>query len=225
MNSLLRNLKISSKILAIVAVLATIGLVGMAYLSFEFNDADNSYSDFVANDNAGVLAAARASSQLRNIAYRTYQISDAATSPEQRAKLVASIDEASPEVVEFFDTAIAGLPQGAGELKGFKDRAVELKGKLAEAVEVSLSGDTLRFASIMSAVNPEVNGLASAIGDFNDGIVADIVAQSDALTHDTDTTIAVTLSIMATTVLLAVGHLFLWHAWASQSRWPNWAPA
>ena len=204
MNWFLRNAKISMKIAILVTCIGLVGLAGILYISSTLKTTDTQYSSFINNDNAGVLNAVRALSQLRNFGYLIYQVKTAPAGSQEESQATASARAAADKVISHFNEAARLIPTRASEINALRSRAQEIIERSAGAITLAQGFDEQAFTQAMDVIDPLILELAKDIVEYNDGLVAQLAAESEAMSARTDQTITTSLGAVGAAVLVGI---------------------
>jgi methyl-accepting chemotaxis protein len=202
--SFLKNAKIITKVLAPLIVLSFITLAGVAYLSWNYHRADDAYSDFVNNDNHGTLLLSRANTSIHTAAYVAYKALAYDAHAPQMPQLVQSYADNAKTAMERLEKARQRLPEAAAEIDGMIEKARAIFAELDKAVDLGSRNENDAARKILSVQDVAIIDLRKMLAGFNDAKIADIEAQSGALTRQTTFTIAVSLASLGAVLLAAL---------------------
>jgi methyl-accepting chemotaxis protein len=201
--SFLRNTSIRVKILSLILPLCVVGVAAACFISVRYKTADTDYSDFIANDNAGLVQLARANRNLTGIAYTAYRM--AAHSPDEPAYKEAQADyeQMKGSLIKRLENTRSLLPQIATGVDAILIKVNDIVKLTDKAVEAGASRDGQAYAALHD-VDRVLDPLTEEIAAMLDKAAADIITQSDALTDETNATIVTSLSVIGGTFLLGI---------------------
>ncbi|MQB07210.1 methyl-accepting chemotaxis protein [Agrobacterium tumefaciens] len=191
--SLMRNLRIRTKILALVIPTCLLGFAGALYVSQNYKAADTEYSEFISIDGLSEIDMAIASQRMVAVVYDAYQVFvyDPHTAGMKRATddYVAS----KTRMTELLSSAESALPEERETLSKFQAQAEAIFNITDKAVAAgSASRDDEAKVLLMQAdeqVATTLAGMRAWINNYSAGIKV----KADLLSDKTDTTIFYTL--------------------------------
>ncbi|MCJ8150778.1 methyl-accepting chemotaxis protein [Shinella sedimenti] len=203
--SLLEKIKIRSKILLLILPVSAIGLVGVGVVANSYKNADTRYSDFIAKDNAAATLLARASTSLVGVTYNAYQLLEYDSHSAYIPDIRTEYDASKVALVRFLDAAAALTPQNQAELAVFRQKAVDVLKTLDQAVASASKGDQAAAKSLLAQSDPAVAKWRADLRKWNDANLDAIVAKSNFLTAQTNSTIINSLAVVILLFVAFVG--------------------
>lgn len=187
--SLLEKIKIRTKILLLILPVSAIGLGGVGLVANNYKNADTAYSDFIAKDNVAATLLARANSSLVGVTYNAYQLLVYDANAAYVSDIRNQFDASAASLVKFLDEAAALIPQKQSELAVFRRQAVDVVHMLDQAIARDTAGDEGAAKSLLAQVDPVVATWRADLRKWSDVNQNAILAQSDVLTAQTNSTI------------------------------------
>ncbi|OQP84959.1 methyl-accepting chemotaxis protein [Rhizobium rhizosphaerae] len=192
--SILANMRIQTKILAITILFFAGGCIGASLISYRFYKADEAYSDFISQDATVTMMMARAGQRIFATAYSTYEIMvyDGA-SAEAAAAQKAYLDhkEALGKLLRRIPEL---LPQEAGTFSAFEKEANTILALTDKAVTAGLRNDNDEAKALLKEADPLISQLTTQMRKWNDDHIAMVQKDSDAMSDQTVFTITTTLA-------------------------------
>ncbi len=207
--SFLKNTKIKTKVLFVISVMSLMSLSGISYVSLQYKNTDNVYSDFIANEALAAVLNARTSGNLNALGMQMLRASlnDSTSSDFEAAVKTFKADRKQLEerqnkimqLVPARTDAARDILKGVAEVEEIGNQVIALMeaGKNAEAQQMALN--VLRK---ITEVSPKISaGNEQLIQVMNDG--------RERLTASTNTTIWTALVSIAlvSLALIALGLL------------------
>ncbi len=193
---ILDSLKIRSKILMLILPVSAIGLAGVGMVAYNYKNADTSYSDFIAQDNVAATLVARANTSLVGITYSAYQL----LSYDDRSPYLANIREqyssSKDALFKFLVQAENLVPDKKADLEGFSRQARDVVNVIDRAIQSDAAGDDATAKTLLAQVDPVIAKWRSDLRNWNDLNQKDILADSDTLTAQTNSTIMTSLGAL-----------------------------
>ncbi|MQB07469.1 methyl-accepting chemotaxis protein [Agrobacterium tumefaciens] len=207
--SFLKNTKIKTKVLFVISLMSLMSLSGISYVSLQYKNTDNVYSDFIANEALAAVLNARTSGNLNALGMQMLRASlnDSTSSDFEAAVKTFKADRKQLEerqnkimqLVPARTDAARDILKGVAEVEEIGNQVIALMqaGKNAEAQQMALN--VLRK---ITEVSPKISaGNEQLIQVMNDG--------RERLTASTKTTIWTALVSIAlvSLALIALGLL------------------
>ncbi|WFS04543.1 methyl-accepting chemotaxis protein [Rhizobium tumorigenes] len=208
--SLLENLKIKTKILAVVLPICAIGIGGALVLANSFQSADASYSDFIDKDNGALIGMARSSQRLVAIGYDAYQIVNYDASTPQFAAAKADFDESAIRLIARLEETKKLIPDQAAEIDRFHQQYVEILKSATAAVNFGAANRDKEALAQMAIVDGEIAATVKDVRNWIDATTKRVSSRSSQLSDQTASTIYYTIAILGGVFALAIaGALFI----------------
>jgi methyl-accepting chemotaxis protein len=202
---MLAKFKIPTKILALVAIVAAVGLSMSLFGSKELQRIDSSYSDLVENHMPVATELARANRRASDMAYAGYR----ALAYDGGSKIAQQADEIELANYEagkkLLDNAERLQPALKPQLDDFRTRLAKIHELAARAIVLGQNNDDASAKALLAQMDPEVDALAVVMVKFNDQIVADGRTQSTELGKSSDNTTYTMLIVSVLSILGALG--------------------
>ncbi|TRB01968.1 methyl-accepting chemotaxis protein [Agrobacterium tumefaciens] len=187
--SFLKNAKIKTKVVFVISLMSLMSLSGISYVSVQYKNTDNVYSDFIANEALAAVLNARTSGNLNALGMQMLRASlndPAGSDFESAVKIFRAdrkqLEERQNKIMELVPARIEAardILKGVVEVEEIGNQVITLMqaGKTAEAQQMALN--VLRK---IGEVSPKISaGNEQLIQVMNDG--------RQRLTASTDTTI------------------------------------
>ncbi|KJF74579.1 methyl-accepting chemotaxis protein [Agrobacterium arsenijevicii] len=205
--SFLKNTKIKTKVVFVISLMSLMSLSGISYVSLQYKNTDNVYSDFIANEALAAVLNARTSGNLNALGMQMLRASlNEPTSSDFEAAVKTfkadrkQLEERQNKIMELVPArtdAARDILKGVAEVEDIGNQVISLMqaGKSAEAQQMALN--VLRK---ITEVSPKISaGNEQLIQVMNDG--------RERLTASTNTTIWTALVSIAfvSLALIALG--------------------
>ncbi len=211
------NLKISTKILSVIALLSGVTIVVIALGATSLLGLDASYSPIVKKDFPVTLDVARANNSIRQIgytAYRTIAYDGASAEAQNAAKLeVDSYNDA----LQSFDDAAALDPMDKSLFEGFKAQVNAIQDAVKGVVAHGLKNENDEATKEMVKGDDLIIGLSKDLTKFNDANKEKVHTNAEAASQQAHWTIITTVSIGVAGLAICLG-IGLWLALAGIAR-------
>lgn len=201
----LDNMKIRSKILMLILPVSAICLIGVSAVANNYKNADTTYSNFIAEDNVAATLIARANTSLVGLTYNAYQLLTYDEQSRYAKDITSEYDASKTSLLKFFDDAVDLIPEKQDELRAFRQKAVEVTKIIDKAVESDRVGDQATAKALLAEADPIVAQWRLELRSWNDVNQKAIIARSDALTDQTNSTILTSLVALAVLFLVFIG--------------------
>jgi methyl-accepting chemotaxis protein len=201
--SILRNAKIMTKVLTPLVFLSVIAIASVLYLSWNYRNADDRYSDFIAGDNRATLLLSRANTSLHTAAYVAYKVLAYDGQAPEMKQLLESYAGATKTVIERFEIARTRLPGAAAQIDGMIAETRAIFAELDKAVELGARNENDAARAILVEQDIAIIALRKKLAGFIDDNTASIDEQSSRLSAEANFTINTTLTSLAIVLLAA----------------------
>ena len=202
--SFLQNAKIITKVLVPVVALSAIVIASIAYLSWSYHRADESYSAFVSSDNRATLLLSRANTSVHTAAYVAYKVLAYDAKAPEMQQLLGSFADSSKQAIERFEAAKQRLPEAATAIDGMIGKAQAIFAELSKAVEFGSRNENDAARPILAQQDVAIIELRKMLGTFIDENTASIDAQTEVLANGTDFTIKSSLIALGFVLVAAL---------------------
>ncbi|MEH3109416.1 MAG: methyl-accepting chemotaxis protein [Agrobacterium cavarae] len=197
--SFLRNAGIRTKILAVVLPLCVVGLSATAYIAYNYNRADNDYSSFIVQDNAGALSLARGTRNLTAIAYAAYETLIYDSGTPGMASAIALYDDSKEKLLLRFRDAGERIPSEKAAVDGLISRAQDIIAVTDEAVKLGQADRNEEAKALLAKADALILPLAQDASKLLDDKTKYVAERSIELSSQTASTIfwSVTLACIS----------------------------
>ncbi|OQP86471.1 methyl-accepting chemotaxis protein [Rhizobium rhizosphaerae] len=202
--SFFKNASIRMKICSIIAPICIVGMACSSYMANNYKDADNSYSDLVAQDGVAAVMTSRAVSSMIFIPYGIYQAASDHAGADELKTAHKNLADSKPNIIARMEEAATLVPDTAATLKPLLDSAGSLITTYQKAMDLVDAGKRKEALAILKDADPALIAWREALRQFNTQRQKHIIAESDALTDQTNSTILVSLAMIVTIFLLGV---------------------
>jgi methyl-accepting chemotaxis protein len=204
--NLLAKFKIPTKILALVIMIASVGFSLSLFGSNALNSITTEYSDVVETRMPVGTEMARVNRHMSDMAYAAYRALtyDGASRITQQASGVEQTNFESANAL--FDSSEKRQPALKPQIDGFRERLSKVHELTAKAIQLGQHNDNDNARALLAEVDPQIAGLSADLVKFNNQVIADSKATSDALgdrSTSTSTTMLV-VSVLAIIIAIAV---------------------
>lgn len=202
--TLMKNLSIRTKILAMITGISLLAGASLAYNSSQFFEADIQFSHFIVSQgksNTDVVAATR---HLQSVAYRAYQLT--AYSPDAKAfeDVAASYEKNAQRMFDRFDSAIAAFPEGRNDIEGFVVAARNIKSALDKAIVAAKSNRDMNALAVLGAVDPKIDDLSTSLRAWNEKMEESVAVGVKRLSASNQATILYSALVLAFAIIVTI---------------------
>ncbi|UHS59768.1 methyl-accepting chemotaxis protein [Agrobacterium vaccinii] len=202
--SLLENLKIKTKILSVIIPICAIGIGGAVMLSNSFQQADDTYSNFINNDNGALIGMARSSQRLMAIGYDAYQIAAYDSNTPAFAAAKADYDESSGRLIARLDETEKMVPEQAAQIDAFRKQYVEILKVTAKAVTFGTNSQDKEAFEQLAIADVLIAKAVKDVRTWIDASSTNVSVRSTALSAQTHATVYYTLGILGVIFTIAI---------------------
>lgn len=202
--SFLRNSSIRTKILALVIPLCTVGLFASGFMAYRFKDADTTYSDFIATDGAAAVLTSRSASAVVNVIYSAYQLLAYASGSPAVAGIKEDYTFNKGAALDRLAKAASLTPEDTSDIKAFSQRAEGFFSLIDQAIQAHSAGQTSHAAALLEKADGLIDVWRDDLRVFNDERQSDLAKRSNELSGITNTTIVISLSLIAIFFMLGI---------------------
>ncbi|MFB9948389.1 methyl-accepting chemotaxis protein [Rhizobium puerariae] len=201
--SLMKHLKIRTKILSLLIPICLIGIGGVVYVSNSYKAADAAYSKFIAADGASEIDMAIASQRLVSLAYDAYQIFLYDPQTEGMKRATEDYSASKTRLFELMSGARQQLPAEAGNINRFEEQARAIVAITDQAVAAGMQNRNDEAKAQLVKADELIAATLSGLRTWINGYSEAIDKKSDALAAQTDATIA--QSLIGLGIVFALG--------------------
>jgi len=202
---MLAKLKIPTKILGLVAIIAAVGMGVALFGSNALLRIDRSYSEMIENQMPVATELARANRRASDIAYAGYR----ALSYDGASKMAQEAGKAEQGNFEtankLLDNAEQLQPSLKPQLDRFRSQIAKIHELAAQAVVLGQRNENDGAKALLAKVDPLIIDLSAQMVKFNDNVVANGKARSNELTENSYSTIYTMLVVSLVSILTAMG--------------------
>lgn len=187
--SFLKNAKISTKILSLIVPVSLIGLIGVGVVSMNYKSADTAYSDFIAKNGVGSTELFRANTSLVAIGYDTTLGLLLAEQSANTDDVKATYRYDIRNTIERLQSTQQLVPEIATRLTPLIERARKIAATTDEVWQASEVGNFQEGRRLLVEVGPAIEQWRKEIRALSESNMNEVLAGSDILTGQTNTTI------------------------------------
>jgi len=211
------NMKISTKILSVIALLSCVTIVIIALSAIELRTISTTYAGLTEHDFPSVLNAARANRSAKEMAYAAYRtIAYDGASPE--AKAAAEAEEKSYQSgLKFIDDAARLDPDDRAAYEGFKSHFIAIQNIVKSVVAHGLKNENEDANKEMAQADQLINAFVEEIFKLSNGQLETAVRTSAELSQKALWTIFIVIGVGVVGLALCVG-IGIWMSMAGIAR-------
>ena len=202
---MLAKFSISTKILALVAMVGAVGLALSLFGSNTLQTVDGRYAELVNHHMPVATELARANRRASDIAYAGYR----ALSYDGGSKVAQEADEVEQANYEMagqlLDNAEKMQPALKPQLDPFRAKMAQVHALTSQAIVLGQRDDDAGARAALAQMDPLVASLSKDMAKFNDDLVARGKAQSEELGAHSDNTSTLMLVVSVLAILVAMG--------------------
>ncbi|WHA42197.1 methyl-accepting chemotaxis protein [Agrobacterium larrymoorei] len=202
--SFLENAKIRTKILSLIVPVAVVGLAGVGFVSSNYKNADNNYSDFISQDAIAASELFRANTSLVAIGYDTtvgLMMTEQSVKPtEIEATYKKDVDAVSRRL----DNAKKLVPEIGPQLDAMNDRAKTIIASLDKVWGAMRTGDFQTGRKVLLDAGPAIEQWRTDIRGISEGNLQAVLTKSNELSDQTNSTILTSLVSLGVLFILAI---------------------
>ncbi|MGH6761722.1 MAG: methyl-accepting chemotaxis protein [Phyllobacterium sp.] len=203
--SFLKNVRIRTKILALILSLNILAIAGLAYTLLAFNDTNDRYYGFVSGEAAASLLVARASANMNTLGYKTYQAATYEKAGRTEREPLEEFERAAKAGIEQFREAAALLPMKADEIAQLEYQYASISNILQRAINAQQNGNDEQAIALREEANAALVKMSGFIREFNtrqSKLIADASADMNSNTNH-----AIMLNTIGMAIIVALGIL------------------
>ncbi|APO73406.1 methyl-accepting chemotaxis protein [Rhizobium etli 8C-3] len=203
MRTLLKNLKIRTKIVSILMVLGVIAMGGLIYVITEFRHADERYSAFIDHEALAAMQGARASASVVAAVLQTTRLSSLkAGTPAFHTAL--STPNKLPQARDLLNQAAALVPSRKPAIDDILNAIAEIETISSRVAEMSKAGDSAAAQIAAAQLNAKLTALTPKMTANNDALMSMLNDGGDAVSASVNERINLCLAIIAAAVIGAI---------------------
>ena len=203
--SIIRDLRIQSKVLLVVLISCGSGIIGVLFVANEFRGADATYSKFIAKDANSEINIAIASQRLVSVVYDAYQVMLHEPGSGDMKVAVADYQASKDRLHGVLNEALADLPEERDTINGFRAQADAVFAITDNALAAGQKDDDTAAGNDLKKADPLVAASLGQMRTWINGHSAAINSQAKLLSERTGGTIWQTLAALALAFLIAIG--------------------
>ena len=202
--SLMQNLRIRTKVIALLLPTCLIGIAGVLYVSNNFKAADSEYSAFITNDTGAEINMAIASQRLVAIAYDAYQVFLYEPDTADMKRATDDYAASKQRIRGLFDEAGQLLPDQKDKLSSLQAQAEAIITLTDQAVAAGLVNRNDEAKALLVQADTQVATALGAIRGWINTSGDSIKEKSNLLSAKTTDTIFYTLTGLAAVFSMAL---------------------
>ncbi|WP_280278731.1 methyl-accepting chemotaxis protein [Sphingomonas sp. CBMAI 2297] len=202
---MLTKLKIPTKILALVALIATVGMGVALFGSNALLRIDTSYSEVIEKQMPVAIELARANRRVSDIAYAGYR-AFAYDGSSKTAQDAGRIEQDNFQAAsELLDNAEALQPALKPRIDQFRGQIARVHALASQAIALGQRNDDAGAKAKLAEMDPLIIDLSAQMTKFNDDQVAGGKNRSIELTDNSYSTVYTMLIVSVVSILIAMG--------------------
>ncbi len=202
--TILENTKIATKILALILVMAVIGLGGTAYSGWKMWSVNAEYKVLIENDAAALVKMARANRNITTMAYDAYQLVAYEPGSAKSTKALETYRDYRARTLQRLDEVSTLVPDEAPTVESLKTEFEAIATKLDEAVAAALAGNQAQALALLSESDELVTSITAKLVEWTDRNAAENTADSSRMTSEVQGAVFITVACLALAVLAAI---------------------
>src|SRR6185369_12787402 len=197
------RLKIGSKILIVVAMLASITLMAAGFAAYRMQQVDNSYAALIAGPSAETVALVRANRILAQTRGDVYALV-AETAPEQLKILKDALDKDAADFHKFAGIAKQKRPEDAALIDEMVKAYEGIFATIQQAAELGMKNQNDQANQVLAGIRGQMSEVTQKVIATVDAASKYASDESDALGASTSFTIYLTLGIAIVGLMIGV---------------------
>ncbi|GAA3059457.1 methyl-accepting chemotaxis protein [Rhizobium viscosum] len=202
--SMLKHLKIRTKVISVVALLGLITMAGLVYVMSEFRQADATYSAFIDHEALASMQSARASA---SVVASVLQVSLLTNMKPDTPEFQTALATPSklPQARDRMKQALALVPSRKAAIDEIQAGIDEIETLANKIIEQSKAKDSAGALANVGLINAKLNALTPKMIANNDAMMAMLNDGGDALSASVNGRIVFCFILIGIAVLAAVG--------------------
>ncbi|RYG95557.1 MAG: HAMP domain-containing protein, partial [Alphaproteobacteria bacterium] len=206
---MLKNLKISTKIIGTVVGVSLTGLALSGFAATQMSLIDANYSDMVTSRDTAIVKLARAGRNVSEASYSAYKtIAYEGASAEAKTASVAR-DDAIAKATPFLEDGKAAFPFASAQFLALEEILKKVDETSKRAVDLGLSNNDDAARAFLISMDTASADFAKGYQSLRDELLASTAAESDGLSATTWSTITMLLGGTFAAMLLGIGGALL----------------
>jgi methyl-accepting chemotaxis protein len=200
----LERIKIRTKIISVIVLMAILSLAGLIYLSVKFNDANERYNAFITRESMAAMLNARSTGNLLQMGL---QLSLAALNDPSSAEFKAALakyDADRAQIKERLLTTAKLVPSRAEPVEAMLQGVAKIEDIGATVLSLAQSGQRDQAQHLMKTAGSDIMGLLPLFASGNDQLIKAMESGRDEITATVNRTIFTSLSGLGIAIALMV---------------------
>ncbi|EJJ27375.1 methyl-accepting chemotaxis protein [Rhizobium sp. CF142] len=202
--SMLKHLKIRTKVISVVALLGLITMAGLIYVMSEFRRTDAAYSAFIDHEALASMLSARASASVVASVLQVSLLADMKPDTPAFQTAVAAPSKL-PQARDRMKQALALVPSRKAAIDEIQAAIDEIETLSNKIIEQSKAKDSAGALANVALINAKLNALTPKMIANNDAMMAMLNEGGDALSASVNERIVFCFILIGIAVLAAVG--------------------
>jgi len=199
----MNRLKIGSKILIVVALLASITLVAAGFAAYRMQGINESYAALIAGPSAETVALVRANKTLAQTRGDAYALI-AERAPDQRNALNAALQKDAADFHQFAEVAKQKRPEDAAHIDELVKAYDEIFAHIQESAAFCMKDQNDQAIQVLAGIRGEMSDLTQKVIATVNAAAEYANTQTGVLSESTSSTIYLTLAIAGIGLVLGV---------------------
>ncbi|MBD9388008.1 HAMP domain-containing protein [Agrobacterium sp. AGB01] len=205
--SFLKNAKIQTKVVFVIALMSIVSLSGLGYVSLQYKHTDDNYSEFIANNGVAAVLNARTSGNLNALGMQILRatLNEAGSSDFENA--VKTFRGDSKQLEDRQNTIVKLIPSRADAARDILNGVAEVQAVGERTIALMQAGQTADAQKMALELLKKLGEVSPKISAGNEQLIERMVKGSDELTANTNSTIfkSITGIVILSCLLIALG--------------------
>jgi len=203
--SFLRNARIRTKVVAVIALTSFISLAGLCFVSLQYKNTDTVYSDFIANDATAAMLNARATGNLLQMGFQLSLVTLADPASKEFGAAVMKYDADRDQIKKRIARSAELVPSRAEPVAKMLQGLTVIEEAGAKVISLAKAGQKVEAQQHMVVAGNKIMELLPLCASGNDQMMKAMTDGSNALSERTNSTIMTTMALLVAVTLAAIG--------------------
>ncbi|MBO9653278.1 MAG: HAMP domain-containing protein [Agrobacterium tumefaciens] len=205
--SLLKNTKIQTKVVAVIALTSLASLLGLTYVSLQYKNTDSNYSNFIANDALAAVLNARTSGNLNALGMQMLRASLTDPKGSDFEAAVKTFRADRKQLEERQNTIVQLVPARADAARDILKGVAEVEEIGNKVISLAQAGQQVQAQQMALDLLKKLGEVSPKISAGNEQLIASMNQGRERLTQLTNSTIVIGIAglILVSLVLIGFG--------------------
>ncbi|SOC34769.1 methyl-accepting chemotaxis sensory transducer with TarH sensor [Rhizobium subbaraonis] len=203
--SFLRNARIRTKVVAVIALTSFISLAGLCFISLQYENTDTVYSDFISNDATAAMLNARATGNLLQMGFQLSLVTLTDPASKEFGAAVMKYDADRDQIKKRIARSAELVPSRAEPVAKMLQGLTVIEAAGAKVISLAKAGQKVEAQQLMLVAGNQIMELLPLFASGNDQMMKAMTDGSDELTERTNSTILTTMALLVAVTLAAIG--------------------